>query len=737
MDIRLTNKYTCKVILLLATYLLSISLLAVIDVISHREYLDKNYYFNGWGFPADVSDYFEKVSYLYTNYRNYDQLSVEEKITSEEIANKQREQEYDIENRITSDYSFSILQAENIGNKELAQRLTQERDEKISIEKKVRLKPVDEFKTELLQSKENEYTALKNRIASRGDLQYYIKDKNNAVFTNVESAAPITEYIKKNTLFSIEFPQQYQSSLLLKWKINKFFWETGTSGYLLVPKEGITKNSTLPVYANYTRSDSLRTQLLTELLFSILFAAAALALLIYLRKEKQTALAFLSRMAEHSEKLPPDVRLFLLVAATLAIIPAIAEWLDSSFMTGYFQPIHLLPLSLTALYISYLSTLGLWVYRIYKGKIRPGAQWKQCLLYRLGKLLQDSLAFKGLVFQAGIGLLLTLFCGMVVGWTLATAAAENDSPLLPPLFAVLLCFCCVGIYLLFKLRQYHHIVVGTGKIVAGDFSAPLESKGRSTLSRLAGNINNIKDGIQKALEERIRNERLKTELITNVSHDLKTPLTSIISSVDLLQREGLSREEQQHYVSILSKKTQRLKVLIEDLFEASKLSSGAVELNLERIDMAALLYQALGEFDERIKSSALTFKVNAVKHKTYALVDGKKTWRVFENLIGNILKYSQPQTRVFIDLTETQNKVRLTLKNLSAYALDFEPSEVFERFKRGDPSRNTEGSGLGLAIAKSIMELQGGTLSLDIDGDLFKVTVEFPSAEASRALPHS
>jgi signal transduction histidine kinase len=235
----------------------------------------------------------------------------------------------------------------------------------------------------------------------------------------------------------------------------------------------------------------------------------------------------------------------------------------------------------------------------------------------------------------------------------------------------------------------------------------------------------MKEGFKISLDNRIKNERLKAELITNVSHDLKTPLTSIINYVDLLKRKDLSKEDSQDYVEVLDKKTQRMKVLIEDLFEASKLSSGSVELTIERIDVGALLYQALAEFDEKIKNSSLTFKVNAKKQKFYADLDGNKTWRVFENLISNILKYSQANTRVYIDLEEKQNRVILTMKNVSAYELDFDTGELFERFKRGDQSRSTEGSGLGLSIAKSIVTLQGGKLSIEIDGDLFKVIIEF------------
>ena len=163
---------------------------------------------------------------------------------------------------------------------------------------------------------------------------------------------------------------------------------------------------------------------------------------------------------------------------------------------------------------------------------------------------------------------------------------------------------------------------------------------------------------------------------------------------------------------------------MEDLFEVSKISSGAVEMNIERVDVAAILKQAMGELNEKILSSSLEFKVNISNLNIYIDLDGRRTWRVFENLLSNILKYSQPNTRVYIDMVDTEEKVTIIMKNISAYEMDFSPEEIFERFKRGDKSRKTEGNGLGLAIAKSIVELEKGTLNIEIDGDLFKVIIQ-------------
>lgn len=277
-----------------------------------------------------------------------------------------------------------------------------------------------------------------------------------------------------------------------------------------------------------------------------------------------------------------------------------------------------------------------------------------------------------------------------------------------------------------KVDYLDKIIKGTKEIKNGNINHKIEVNGKDTLAIFAQDINNLSEGLENAIDEKFRSERMKAELITNVSHDLKTPLTSIINYVDLIKKEEhIEPEYLKDYINILDNKSKRLKVLIEDLFEASKASSGNIELNIEKLDLNQLLRQSIGENEEKISKANLDLKVNLPKEQIYINCDGKRMYRVFENLLINISKYSLHNTRVYIDMKLEEEKVYISFKNISAYELNFEADEIIERFKRGDLARNTEGSGLGLAIARDLVELQGGDFDIQIDGDLFKVNVVF------------
>lgn len=290
---------------------------------------------------------------------------------------------------------------------------------------------------------------------------------------------------------------------------------------------------------------------------------------------------------------------------------------------------------------------------------------------------------------------------------------------------IVLALILVAIVFIFKFaKEYDSITDGTKELSDGNLTHKIDGNYwfRSNV-KLKDSINNIGEGFNKAVDESIKNERMKTELITNVSHDLKTPLTSIINYVGLLKAEGVKGEKAEKYLEVIDNKSQRLKTLTEDLVEASKLNSGAVTFNREKIDIVQLINQSLGEYEEKFDDKKLSVIKNIQEEPVYIMADGRKTWRVFENLYGNIYKYAMEGTRVYVDVRCKGDKVEVTIKNISATPLDLGADELMERFVRGDKSRTTAGSGLGLSIAKSIVEKQEGSMKVYLDGDLFKVQI--------------
>jgi len=272
---------------------------------------------------------------------------------------------------------------------------------------------------------------------------------------------------------------------------------------------------------------------------------------------------------------------------------------------------------------------------------------------------------------------------------------------------------------------------GGEKIAQGDLTHQIDtSRMLRQLKNHGQNLNHISSGMAKAVESRMKSERFKTELITNVSHDIKTPLTSIVNYVDLLKKEDLQNEQAAQYVEVLDRQAKRLKKLTEDLFEASKASTGTLPVNIEPTDISELIGQSLGEYAERFSENGLETVAELPPEKVTVLADGRLLWRVFDNLLCNICKYALPNTRIYLTLTLKEGRANIEIKNISRDMLNISAEDLMERFVRGDSSRNTEGSGLGLAIARSLTELQRGAFQLAVDGDLFKAALSFPLAPA-------
>ena len=283
------------------------------------------------------------------------------------------------------------------------------------------------------------------------------------------------------------------------------------------------------------------------------------------------------------------------------------------------------------------------------------------------------------------------------------------------------------------LIDWKKIKDGSKRFASGDLSSDINTtKMIPELRKHAEDINSIGDGIQAAVTDRMKSERMKTELITNVSHDIKTPLTSIINYVDLLSKhEGESADETtKEYIDVLDRQSSRLKKLIEDLIEASKASSGNVEMSIEKVNASMVVNQAIAEFSDKLQKNNLSMITNLDETpNAYIEADGRYLWRVVDNLLNNICKYSMSGTRVYVDIAQSDDSISISFKNMSATPLNISADELTERFVRGDSSRNTEGSGLGLSIATSLTELMGGKLDIAIDGDLFKAILTFKATK--------
>ena len=334
-----------------------------------------------------------------------------------------------------------------------------------------------------------------------------------------------------------------------------------------------------------------------------------------------------------------------------------------------------------------------------------------------------------------ISITLALILLITYLYFLATGGYENNIfvrffqtyPFKGSVFVIVIIF----FNMMYALKKTLDIIVvndALRKFNEGNLQEDIKLDGSSAIRELAENINLIKAGYKEILENGVHNEKLKTELISNVSHDLKTPLTSIINYVNILKSEDITDEEREEYLLILEKKSFKLKILIEDLFEMSKINSGKIKLNRELIDILSLIHQGIGEYSTLYEEKNISFKVTTEEDAIYMELDGKMMSRALENIIINALKYSLNNTRVYINIKLEDDYVKIGVKNIANYEMDFNEEEMFERFARGDKSRNSkvDGSGLGLAITKSIVELHGGEAQIKKEGDMFKIYFILP-----------
>ena len=371
-------------------------------------------------------------------------------------------------------------------------------------------------------------------------------------------------------------------------------------------------------------------------------------------------------------------------------------------------------------------------------RIKAGTLWKDSLLRKIlkwiGKCNRNIADFVKIFSRNTAGKIkILLAVGVFFFLQFALFVISIAGGVLPFLFLLMATDIAAIVYAIRKADGQDLIKEGLKKISDGQLQYKIKTdKLTGDQKEMAEYINNIGDGLDAAVENSLKKERMQTELITNVSHDLKTPLTSIINYVDLMKRENPTDPKVQEYLRVLDEKSQRLKVLTEDVVEASKASTGNIKLDMNDIDFIEMVQQVIGEFEEKFQEKNLTMMVHFTDEPSVIYADGQRMWRVLENVFGNVVKYAMEGTRVYAEISNQNKKVIFSLKNISAQPLNFSADELTERFIRGDVARNTEGSGLGLSIAKSLTELQGGEFKLHLDGDLFKVMITFATKNITK-----
>ncbi|AUN17662.1 histidine kinase [Clostridium botulinum] len=718
MVIKSKNKFIYIICFIVGIYMLSLSFLTGYDLIKNKRYLVKAPYFNNPEFDMEIYSYCSNLYNFHITYKNFDYKVAENKVTREQLANLKlfyedmiKNSQNDIGNRYISILS-AVAQSDD---KDKFTKLTQEKNKELKEVEKENTKTEAELRKEIALWSYNDYKNIKKAIESKKEIKYYIKNSlTKEVYTNLAPKTNIDSYIKNNSIYSISFPLKSNNTknfLETNNLLNSFNWE----GNIIITKDF---NSSGYISKNYNYYNSIRDRLIKEIIVGISSLIMGIIILIIFKRRNYLESPMLNKVKGIYNNIPLDLKLFIFILYT-AIMGSYL--INLSF---FYKPLginHFVIITLVSLYILYLIFNVKYAIELKKDKNKFLIQCKGSFINKLLNAFINSNLNKNIKLKIILIMILSALLGVFILLVLVLFLHDTViASILTIIYIILL------IRYLFKKADYlNEILKTTEEITCGNLDYIIKENKGGVLGKIVHNINNMKEGYKRSIEEQVKSERLKTELITNVSHDLKTPLTSIINYIDLLKKDDLRKDEINGYISVLDRKSKRLKSLIEDLFEASKMSSGAVELNIEKINVTALLKQSIAEFEEKITKSSLELKFKYDNNKTYANLDGKKTWRVFENLINNIIKYSQPNTRVYIDLIETNTKIIITMKNISRYEMNFSADEIFERFKRGDKARNTEGSGLGLAIAKSISELQGGSLNIIIDGDLFKVIVEF------------
>ncbi len=705
---------------------------SVFFILTNNEYMRKDY-FHSMQFEDELRVFTELLAMFELLDETKAELKNNITVTREEI-DEHRFRYGTLSEQIANikaQYEGKIADALAANSKEVAEVYQKERDEKIQDITK-NFKSDEHVKAKIVKEKEQQIEDYFNEIErqrpefleKKKTFKYYLLERDSGkIYTNlnISSNESVKDYMNdQEMLFIRSYPDSSSSYLTVQLPyieyadLNQLISSKEFEGYIAIPKSAPKTSNILQNYENYQKAR------MVVIGFSI---AGIIALLIcWFSYKKVHFREGISKwkVKDYYNKLPVDVRSVILVFSFLSYHFSMS--IDPFFLTNdlyYFVQNYIWKLCFSGIFLALTAIQLFFLAPVYRDGEILKDEWNKSFIVKVARLVKQAFLYR----SVGTQMLLLLGIIYAAGFGLGIVFAEPHLIIVYLLLFII--FCIPTLFILLKTTAYlNRILKHTNELARGNYEPDLPVKGKSVLATLAGNINTLKHGVKALQREQAKSERLKTELITNVSHDLRTPLTSIITYSELLKSPDLTEEDRKAYVEIIDRKSKRLKVLIDDLFEASKMASGNIELVKEKVDIVQLLQQALAEYDESIQKSTLHFRISNLDQPVYAYVDGQKLWRVFDNLIGNILKYALENTRVYISLKTDPHRAIITFKNVTKFELGDNVDELFERFKRGDTSRHTDGSGLGLAIAKSIVDLHEGNLEIDVDGDLFKVTVE-------------
>lgn len=661
---------------------------------------------------------------IYLHVKNYESITVKSYMKSNTLSNELRyaanRLEYVLKVYKSEDFVLrggtvknlnikDSWQLTNLYNNYIAEKSLEDNDESRELFWTEKKDEIEEIKKIIIKTDLSNYEQIINDLNEPGGLIYYATDgKNECTNTNNPnrhhySIQHVYILIDRQGLALV--PENGYSSFsasLLDTFENIEDGRKKTAIYAAITEEGLLSRA--------EKWNSDRNTLITNGVIIVICAVLMLTCFIYLAavtgkvtgSEEVHMFAF--------DNLYADLSMFLIIGIVALGITQFYNILNIRYTNENLMKFAML--SAAAVMVTVFLALFFSIVR----HIKNGTLLKYSIIY----VILSNTAKVLLKIAAG-GSLMIKSVGAVTGLVVISFYSAKIPPLIiPVVFGA-------AYYVYVKVKKFQTIQSGLKLAKSGDYDYKIKLYGDGEFKQLADDINSMTSGLRIAVQSEVKSERLKTELITNVSHDIKTPLTSIISYVDLLKREGLNSPNAPRYLDVLDRKSSRLKTLTEDLFEAAKATSGSIEPNFEKVNVNALMSQILGELDEKIQESGLIFKVTAEKERIFARADGRLLSRVMENLLSNIFKYALKESRVYIDISQTEKEVFVSFKNISAYELNIPVDELMERFKRGDEARSSEGNGLGLAIAKSLMEIQEGILDISIDGDLFKAEIRMLS----------